>query len=251
MSTKQIVVLKGITVAAVINSIGSRIPDGRHMGAVYGAGAKPPADGDEPDDTERIKSDEDLRNLLEVTRGVYKPITFQLQLNRTNCDSETPSPDGRRYFTQDEFPTTIPEEPYDPVTSDSDNELYLINFGKKKAKAWPRSDHGYEHEKAKCRRQINCLTIHLKELEKRHLTFMGPRLSEIVDSNNKSHFICVKWLNSQSGRAYIRARDVATKAGDSIGVNFADKQKPQARAIGKFGPGKQVTSTCGRRNLIY
>ena len=44
-STKQIVVLKGITVAAVINSIGGRIPDGRHVRAVYGAVAKPPADG--------------------------------------------------------------------------------------------------------------------------------------------------------------------------------------------------------------
>ena len=221
------------------------------MRAVYGAVAKPPADGDEPDDTERITSDEDLRNFLEVTRGVYKPITFQLQLNRINSDSETPSPDGRRYFTQDEFPTTIPEEPYDPVTSDSDNELYLINFGKKIAKAWPRSDHGYDHEKAKCRRRINRLTIHLKELQKRHRIFMGPRESEIVDSNNESHFIWVKWLNPQSGRAYIRARAMANEAGNSIGVNFGDKQQAQARAIRKFGPGKRGTSTCGSRNLIY
>ena len=44
-STKQIVVLKGITVAAVINSIGSRTPDGGHVRAVYGPVAKPPADG--------------------------------------------------------------------------------------------------------------------------------------------------------------------------------------------------------------
>ena len=75
-STKQIVVLKGITVVAVIDSIGSRIPDRRHVRVVYGAVAKPPADGNEPDDTERITSDEDLKNFLEVTRGVYKPITF-------------------------------------------------------------------------------------------------------------------------------------------------------------------------------
>ena len=133
-STKQIVVLNGITVAAVINSIESRIPNGRHVRAVYGAVAKPPADRKEPDDTEQITSDEDLRNFLEVTRGVYKPITFQLQLNKTGSHSETPSPDGRQYFTKDEFPVTIPEEPYNPVTSDSDNELYLINFGRKKQK---------------------------------------------------------------------------------------------------------------------
>ena len=155
------------------------------MRAVYGAVAKPPADGDEPDDTEGITFDEDLRNFLEVTWGVYKPITFQLQLNRADSHSETPPPEGRRYFTKDEFPATIPEEAYDPVTSDSHNELYLINFGKTKAKAWPRSDHRYEHKKAKCRRWINRLTIHLRELKKRHLTFMGPRQSEIVDSDNE------------------------------------------------------------------
>ena len=76
MSTKQIMVLNGITVVAVINSIGSRIPDGRQVRAVYGVVAKPPADGDETDDTERITSEEDIRNFLKVTCGVYKPMTF-------------------------------------------------------------------------------------------------------------------------------------------------------------------------------
>ena len=51
-STKQIVVLNGITFAAVINFNGSRIPDERHMRAVYGVVAKALADGDKPDDTE-------------------------------------------------------------------------------------------------------------------------------------------------------------------------------------------------------
>ena len=86
-------VLKGITVRAVINSIGSRIPGGRHIRAVYGAVPKPPADGDEPDDTERITSDDDLKDFLKVIRGVYKPITFQLQLNRADSHSETLPPD--------------------------------------------------------------------------------------------------------------------------------------------------------------
>ena len=235
-STKQIVVLKGITVAAVINSIGSRIPNGSHVRAIYDAVAKPPADGDEPEDTERITCEEDLRYFLEVTRRVYKPIRFQLQLNKTGSHSETPSLDGHQYFKKDEFPATIPKEPYNPVTFDCDNKLYLINFGKKKAKAWPRSDHGYEHEKAKCRSRINCLTIHLKELKTHHCTFIGPRQSEIVDSDNESHFIYVRWLNSQSRRAYIRAPAVAKKAGDSIGVNFRDEKQAQAKAICKFGP---------------
>ena len=143
-STKQIVVLKEITVAAVINSISNRIMGGRHVRAVYGGVAKPIADRDELNDTERLMSDEDLRNFLEVTREVYKPITFQLQLNRTNSDLGTPSPDRTQYFTQDEFPATIPQKPDDPVMSDSYNELYLRDFGKTTSKAWPRSDHESE-----------------------------------------------------------------------------------------------------------
>ena len=51
-STKQIVELKRITVAAVINSIRSEISGRRYMRAVYGAVAKLPADGEEPNDTE-------------------------------------------------------------------------------------------------------------------------------------------------------------------------------------------------------
>ena len=208
-STQQIVVLKGITVAVVINSIGSRIPNGRHVRAVYGAVAKPLADGDVPDNTERIMSDEDLRNLLEVTSRVCKTITFHLQLKKTSSHSETPSPDRGQYFTKDEFTVPIPEEPYDPVKSDSESELYLINFRKKKVKRWPRSDHRYKHEKVKCRRWINRLTIHLKELKKRYHTCMGPRQSEIVDRDTESHFIWLKWPNRQSVRAYIWARAVA------------------------------------------
>ena len=65
---------------------------------------------------------------------------------------------------------------------------------------------------------------------------MGLRESGIVDSDNKSYFICVKWLNLQSGRAYIRARAVDKEVGNSIVVNFRDKQQAQARTIRKFGP---------------
>ena len=101
------------------------------------------------------------------------------------------------------------------MASDLDNELYLIKFGKKKAKAWPRSDHGYEKEKAKCRSRINRLKIHLRELKKRHCTYMGPRAAEILDSEDESNFEWVKWLNSQDRKAFIRARAAARAAGDS------------------------------------
>ena len=56
---------------------------------------------------------------------------MQLQLNRTDPAAQTLPPDERRYIRKDEFPPTVPEDPYDPVASDSENELYQIKFGKK------------------------------------------------------------------------------------------------------------------------
>ena len=67
MSTKQIVVLKEITVVAVIKPVGSKIPDGRQVSAVYGVVAKQLADGDEPNDTDRTTSNQNLRDFLEIT----------------------------------------------------------------------------------------------------------------------------------------------------------------------------------------
>ena len=116
---------------------------------------------------------------------------MQVQLNRTNPAAQTP-PDERRYFRNNEFPPTVPEDPYDPMASDSQNELYLIKFGKKNAKAWPQSEHGYENEKAKCRRQINRLIIHLKELRRPHRKYIGRRAGEIIDSDHESRFVCIK-----------------------------------------------------------
>ena len=84
-----------------MNSIGNRIQDGRHVRAVNSAVAKPTADRYEPDDTERMTYNGYLRNILKVNVGIYKSITLQLQLNRTDSQSETPSPDRRRYLTKD------------------------------------------------------------------------------------------------------------------------------------------------------
>ena len=74
-------------------------------------------------------------------------------------DDQTPPLDDRQYVMEDEFG---PEEPpHDPVMSDSENELYLIQFGTKKPVSWPRTDHGFEHAKAKTRKRINRLEKHL------------------------------------------------------------------------------------------
>ena len=108
--------------------------------------------------------------------------------------------------------------------SDSENELYLIKFGKNKAKAWPQGDHGYENEEAKCHRRINRLIIHLKELKRHHRKYMGRRAGEIIDSDHESQFVWIKWLNPQSEKEYVRVRTMAKIVDNSIGKTFSNKQ---------------------------
>ena len=88
--TKQLVALKELTIAALINAINARIPAAKYVRSIFGAVTKPPANGAEPEDIERITCDEDLRNFIEVTCGAYKPIMMQVQLNRTNPAAQTP-----------------------------------------------------------------------------------------------------------------------------------------------------------------
>jgi len=147
---------KDIAVVEIINGIRARIPEGRHIRAIYGAVSKPPADGTDPDDIERIVSDEDLNNFVMVAKVVYKPLMVQLQLQCQDPPAnnpETPPPDERVYFGKNQF--DIEDTTYYPAVSDSENELYLMKFGKRKAKAWARSDHGFEHQKAKMRKRMN------------------------------------------------------------------------------------------------
>lgn len=58
---------------------------------------------------------------------------------------------------------------------------------------------------------------------------MGPTESEMVDSNNQSQFIYLKWLNPQSGRVYIHVHVVAKEVENSIGKNFGDQDKNHTR----------------------
>ena len=82
--------LKELTIVALMNAINAKIPAAKYVRSIFGAVMKPPANGAEPDDIERITCDEDLRNFIEVTRGAYKPIMMQVQLNRTNPAAQTP-----------------------------------------------------------------------------------------------------------------------------------------------------------------
>ena len=158
----QLVPLRNLTVAEIVSSIGPRIPNGKYVRAIYGAITKPPPIGGVPEDMQRITSDADLANFIEVTSGAYKSIMVQVQIITAGEEGQqTPSPDDRLYFGKDAFDTKVGWDDYDPAVSDSENELYLIKFGKRKARAWPRCDHGFEHQKARCRMRLIRIRNHL------------------------------------------------------------------------------------------
>ena len=79
-----------------------------------------------------------------------------------------------------------------------------MKFGKRKAKAWPRSDHDFEHEKAKVRKHIKRMQKYIKELKRRHWVFMGLAAGDIINSDNEEDFSWLKWLNPQNGKEYVR-----------------------------------------------
>jgi hypothetical protein len=233
---RQFVALKDIAVVEIFNGIRARIPEERHIRAIYGAVSKPPLDGTDPDDIERIVSDEDLTNFVMVAKGVYKPLMVQLQLASQvpkEDDPETPPPDEREYFNENHF--DIEDTTYDPAVSDSEDELYLMKFGKRKAKAWPRSDHGFEHKKAKMRKRMNRMRKEFVETKKRHKKFMGPKADEIVDSDEEEVFSWMRWLNPQSGKDFVRARAAAQSAADAYGANPDDEKMGEAAAKASFG----------------
>ena len=93
----------------------------------------PPADGSPLEVVERLITDADSNNFLQVTEGAYKPMSIRVILNRT-LGTTTAPPEGSAYFANDDFGTKA-NETFDPVPSDSENDVYLINNGKRKARA--------------------------------------------------------------------------------------------------------------------
>jgi len=157
---------------------------------------------------------------------------LQVKLVRAG-GAQTPPPDERPYFTAGDWATR--EDPYDPPLFDSENDLYIMKFGKGKAKAWPRSDHGFEHEKAKVHKRIRRMQKHMKELKRCHWVFKGPVVGEIINSDNEADFSWPKWLNPQDGKEYVRAR-VAAVAGGQHYQQTNDKQAAEGVALAAFGP---------------
>ena len=96
---RQFVALKKMAVAEVLNGISTRIPERKHIRTMYGALTKPPADSTDPEEIDRIMSDDDLSNFIMLAKRVYAPIMIQAQLAPSNPDDksdlDTPSPDER------------------------------------------------------------------------------------------------------------------------------------------------------------
>jgi len=127
------------------------------------------------------------------------------------------------------------KDPYDSPVSDSENDLYVMKFGKRKAKAWPRSDHGFEHEKAKVCKHIRRMQEHMKELKRCHRVFMGPAVGEIINSDNEEDFSWLKWLNPQDGKEYVRGPAAAVASGQHY-QQTNDGQAAEGVAIAAFNP---------------
>jgi len=234
---RQLVALKKRTVPEDLNGISTRIPEGRHICAMYGALTKPPADGTDSEDIERITSDNDLSNFIMLAKQVYTPIMIQAQLPPNNpkeeSDLESPSPDERENFRKDQF--NLVDETYDTVVSDSANELYLMKFVKRKAKAWPYTNHGFEYSKTKIRKRITRMRKHLQQVQAHHKNFKSAKKNEIVDLDDKDVFSWVQWLNPQSGKDFMMARAAARAGEHHLGTNRNDEKWPKAAAKARFG----------------
>jgi len=213
----------------LVDGVRARIPDGRVVRAIYGALSTLPTNGQKPTDTEQVTTDADLENVIAVAGRVYKPLLFQLQWASGDRANESPPYNNQHYFAEDEF---VPvEDPYHRVASDSDNELYLIKFRRKKAKSWPRSDQGFESEKASCRRQLGEFRLHLEDVKGRHRAFKGPNKQwDIIDSDDENLFGLIRYLDPQSGKGYIKAH----AAGRYVARAETDEEA-RGKAVAKFG----------------
>jgi len=121
------------------------------------------------------------------------------------------------------------------VVSDSENELYLIKFGKRKAKAWPHTDHRLQHSKAKIWKRIPGMRKYLQQVQACHKRFKGAKKNEIVDSDDKDMFSWVGWLNSQSRKDFVKARAAAQAGVHYLGANRNDEKRAEAAAKARFG----------------
>ena len=104
-----------------------------------------------------------MTNFLPAAHADYSPIMLQVQLIEAGgAAAATPAPNKGRYFTEDHWLTR--DEAYEPVAADSVNDLYVMTFGARKAKAAPSSDYWFEHEQANVRKWIRRIKAQVAEL---------------------------------------------------------------------------------------
>jgi len=149
-SRTALITLKEATIEGVCTAIRGRIPQRRSIRAKYSAITKPHRNGDTPADVERLHTDEDLRAFFQVAK-TYAPTCLQVELAR---QAQSEPPDNCPFFPKDVFGNPEPAAQYDPPVSDSENDRYIRACGKAKRKMWPKSDKGFEHQKAMTRKRI-------------------------------------------------------------------------------------------------
>lgn len=246
----QLVRLKEISLAELYKGVKSRLGDDK-IRAVYGALEKPAADGSVPTDVERLHTDEDLLNFFDVVKNIYTPICLQVQIFSRVGAAATPEPDDRPYYDEDKF-DEVPiaaADVYDPAASDSDDEEYLIAKGRRRKRAWPKTDVGFETQKAKLRKRIKRLKTKLTDMKNRHATFMdnsGLDSTDILDSDddNEWPFYFADYLNPQSGADWVDCRTAATDGADAYALTAGTRAQKiaagEAAAVASWGKGPLV-----------
>jgi len=183
----QLVILGETSMEVVYTAIKSKIPVGRTICAMYRAIMKPSLSEVTPADVVQLTNHNDLEAFLEVASTEYKPLCIQVQLAKGDGTAQTPPPNDRPYFPANHFVGPDPATLYDIPVSDSENKRYLRAMGKRKKKAWPKSDAGFKHQKAMTRKRIRRLTRHLEALKDKYKEFYGEKYdAQVIDSDDDS-----------------------------------------------------------------
>jgi len=241
----------------VYTAIKSNIPMGRTIRVMYGAITKPPPSGVTPADVVWLTNNDDLEAFLKVARTEYKPLCIQVQLARGDGTAQTPLPDDRPYFSADRFVGPDPATLYDVPVSDSENERYLRAMSKGKKKTWPKSDTGFEHQKAMTRKRIRHLKRHLEALKNEHKEFYVEKYdAQVIDSEDDSelseYFQHNAWLNPQSGAEWVESRNaVITEVVHGNILPDAGKRKAIRRKILETWGKPQVSTQEGYYNEFH
>lgn len=157
---RQFVTFRHITIIGILASIRARIPDARYVCTMYARITKRPTDGRVLGDTECLVTIGDLQDFIYIVKGIYIPITIQVQPKVLCIHPKNPTPSNERlYFARNEFNT------YNPLLSHPEHDLCPIQFGKSKPRVWPRSDHGFDHKKAEVRKRTNRIKKLLQKLK--------------------------------------------------------------------------------------